>query len=143
MAELTLTDILDGISLKLHASYPSGHIYAGSIPQGIKPGDFNIISVITEQERKLGVRYSQTAVFDVIYYGRSADVSEYTAIAGKAMLLLSDITTPGGDILHASQVSSRTDTDTKTLHISLTFNVFVYIPEDLATMATLQIEQES
>lgn len=143
MAELVLTDILDGISLRLHSAYPKAHIHAGSIKQGIKQGDFNIISVIAEQERKLGVRYSQTTVFDVIYYGSSADVSEYTAIAGKAMPLLSDITTPGGDILHASQVSSRTDTDMKVLHINLTFNVFVYIPEDLATMATLQIEQES
>lgn len=143
MAKLALSDILDGISLKLHAAYPAAQIHAGSIKQGIKPGDFNIINVITEQERKLGVRYSQTAVFDVVYYGRSANADEYLKIAGDAMLLLSDIETPQRDILHAASVSSRIDSEEKVLHIGLTFNVLVYINEDVETMATLQIEQES
>lgn len=143
MAKLTLTDILDGISLKLHSAYPAGHIYAGSIPQGIKPGDFNIISVTAAQEHKLGVRYSQTAVFDVVYYGRSAECEEYTGIANDAMLLLSDIVTPNGDLLHASFASSRIDTDEKALHIQLSFDVRVCIKADATKMDKLKIEQES
>lgn len=142
MAKLILTDILDGISLALHAAYPTANIFSGSIEQGISPGDFNIINVVAEQEHKLGVRYSQTAVFDVVYYGSSANVDAYTGIATDAMLILDSVATPAGDILHAKSMSSRIDTDEKALHIGITYDAQVFLPEEKVEMRTLKIEQE-
>ena len=142
MAELVFTDILDGISLKLHTAYPTAHIFAGSVPQGVAPGDFNIINVTASQEKRLGKQYARSAAFDIVYYGDSANADTYLPIADAVMLLLADIVTPDGDILHAGNMASRIDTEEKVLHITLDFAARVYVSEALTPMASLKIEQE-
>lgn len=142
MAKVTYNDILDGISLALHTAYPTACIYSGTIEQGISPGDFNIINVTTAQEHKLGARFTRTAVFDVVYYGLTADSSEYTGIANDLMLLLDDIVVASTDILHAVSLAGKVDTDEKALHVTVTYAVQVYIPGTGTAMEELAIVQE-
>lgn len=43
MSEISFSSIYDGVSLALHAAFPSVQVHGGNVKQGLNPGDLNVI----------------------------------------------------------------------------------------------------
>lgn len=139
MSEISFNSIRDGVSLALHAAFPSpAQIHGGGVKQGLHPGDFNVVMPGAGHSQELGQRYKRTPIVDVIYYPRK-DNSECYDIADQLTNLLESITTPEGDVVHAASCTwSVTD---GVLHMLLAYDHFVYRPREEIMMGELKIDQ--
>lgn len=136
--ELDYQQIYDGITLALHAAFPSIRIFGENIQQGLTPGDINVIPVNTEENAQIGTRARRDAVFDVIYY--PPDDGKYEACLEMQHLIpqaLQTITTPNGDKLHCLRFSGTTD---DVLHVIVSYPHFVYVPAAKDVMEQLTIQ---
>lgn len=140
MSEITFNSIYDGVSLALHAAFPDAQVHGGEVKQGLTPGDFNVIMPSMPHSKKVGQRWRRTPLLDVIYYPKSNYTAECYDAAHQLTQVLADITTPEGDVIHASTCEC-TVTD-GVLHVSLQYPHCVYIPNEQDVMETLQIKTE-
>lgn len=141
MAEINFTSITDGVSLALHTAFPSCQVHGGDVKQGLEPGDFNVIMPGAGHSKEVGARYRRTPTVDVIYYPKEHPYNaECSDMAQQLTLLLGSITTPQGDIIHAS--SCEWQVDGGVLHVLLEYPHFAYIPQEQELMETLTISQE-
>ena len=101
MAEVNFNSIYDGVSLALHAAFPAAQVHGGNVKQGLKPGDFNVIMPGAGHAKEVGQRYKRTPTVDVIYYPKAGDAECY-GMAHRLSFVLGSITTPEGDIIHAT-----------------------------------------
>lgn len=139
MAEINLNSIFDGVSLALHAAFPTSQVHGGEVKQGLKPGDFNVRIPGAGHAKEVGHRYRRTPMVNVIYYPASGEVDCYDKAHQMAQALWS-IKTPEGDIIHASSCEWKL-TD-GVLHVFLRYDHFVRVPQEQTLMETLKIEQE-
>lgn len=139
MAEINFNSIFDGVSLALHAAFPASQVHGGNVKQGLKPGDFNVIMPGAGHAKEVGHRYRRTPLVDVIYYPTGGEVDCYDK-AHQMVQALGSITTPEGDIIHASSCEWKL-TD-GVLHVLLQYDHFVRVPQEQPLMETLKIEQE-
>ena len=68
MSEISFSSIYDGVSLALHAAFPSVQVHGGNVKQGLNPGDLNVIMPSAGNTRQVGTRFLRTPTLDVIYY---------------------------------------------------------------------------
>lgn len=139
MSEIGSNSIRDGVTLALHAAFPDPtRIHGGDVGQGLSPGDFNVILTGAGHAQVVGRRYKRTPTIDVIYYPREGG-SECYDVADRLTAVLESITTPEGDVIHASSCS-WTIAD-GVLHMLLGYDHSVYRPREEIMMETLKIDQ--
>lgn len=140
MSEISFNSIRDGVSLALHAAFPAPtQIHGGEVKQGLKPGDFNVTMPAAGHAKEVGPRYRRSPTLDVIYYPRK-DNTECYDVADKLTAVLESITTPEGDVVHAT--SCGWTITGGVLHVLVTYDHFVRVPQERIMMETLKIEQE-
>jgi len=139
MSEISFNSIRDGVTRALHAAFPAPvQIHGGDVKQGLRPGDFNVVMPGAGHRQELGQRYKRTPTLDVIYYPRE-DKTECYSMADQLTAVLESITTPEGDIVHATSCTwSVTD---GVLHVLLTYDHFAYRPREEIMMGELKIDQ--
>lgn len=141
MANINFNSIFDGVTLALHAAFPDSRVHGGNVKQGLKPGDFNVIMPGAGHAKEVGQRYRRAPEFDVIYYPKtSPHAAECYDVADQLMVVLGSITTPEGDIIHASSLKWQMQDDV--LHIMAEYAHCVHIPLVQEAMETLTIKQE-
>ncbi|MDE6261589.1 MAG: hypothetical protein K2M42_12190 [Oscillospiraceae bacterium] len=140
MSEISFNSIFDGVSRALHAAFPPPtQIYGDEVKQDLKPGDFNVVMSGAGHKQEVGRRYKRTPTIDVIYYPRE-DNAECYDIADQLTAVLESITTPEGDVVHATSCTwAVTD---GVLHVLLTYDHFVYRPREEVMMGELKIDQK-
>lgn len=139
MAEVNFNSIYDGVSLALHAAFPAAQVHGGNVKQGLKPGDFNVIMPGAGHAKEVGQRYKRTPTVDVIYYPKAGDAECY-GMAHRLSFVLGSITTPEGDIIHATGCEWTLAEDV--LHVLLSYDHFVRVPLEQENMETLKINEE-
>lgn len=139
MSEISFNSIRDGVSLALHAAFPSVQIHGGSVKQGLKAGDFNVVMPVAGHKQEVGQRYKRTPTVDVIYYPQK-DNAECYDVTDQLTAVLESITTPAGDVVHAA--SCTWNVTDGVLHVLLTYDHFVYRPHEEVMMGELEIEQK-
>lgn len=141
MSNINFGSIYDGVTLALHAAFPQSQVHGGNVKQGLNAGDFNVIMPGAEHTKEVGHRYRRTPELDVLYYPKTAPcAAECYDVAHQLMAVLGSITTPEGDIIHAS--SLKWQVQDNVLHILVEYAHCVYIPQVQEAMGTLKIEQE-
>lgn len=139
MSEISFNSILDGVSLALHAAFPApAQIHGGDVKQGLKAGDFNVVMPGAGHGQEVGQRYKRTPTVDVIYYPRK-DNAECYDVADQLTAVLESITTPEGDVVHAT--SCTWNVTDGVLHVLLNYDHFTYRPRDEVMMGELKIDQ--
>lgn len=139
MPEISFNSIRDGVTLALHAAFPAPtQIHGGDVKQGLKAGDFNVVMPGAGHNQELGQRYKRTPVIDVIYYPRK-DNTECYDVADQLTGVLESITTPEGDIVHAT--SCTWNVSDGVLHMLLAYEHFAYRPRGEVVMGELKIDQ--
>ena len=101
MSEISFKSIYDGVSLALHAAFPAVQVHGGNVKQGLNPGDLNVVMPSAGQSKQVGERFLRTPTLDVIYYPK-VGVAECCEVADQLTMLLRDITTPEGDLIHCT-----------------------------------------
>lgn len=140
MSEISFNSILDGVSLALHAAFPGPvQVHGDEVKQGLQPGDFNVIMPGATHAQEVGLRYRRTPTLDVIYYPKQGQ-AECCAVADQLTTVLESITTPEGDVVHAT--SCEWTVTSGVLHVLVTYDHFVRISQEQDMMETLKIEQE-
>lgn len=139
MAEISFNQIFDGVSLALHAAYPSALIHGGTVKQDLHPGDFNVIPLTPNQTAQMGSRFQRAITFDVIYYptdagGRAECLDKANELPG----VLGTITTPNGDKVHCYKFEANVEDDA--LHCVISYKHFAHINTVGDPMETLTIE---
>lgn len=139
MSEINFNSIFDGVSLAVSAVFPDSKVRGGATSQGVTAGDFNVTLASAVHTREVGQRFKRTPTVDVIYYpiGGAADCYEKADVLA---LALGSITTPEGDIIHATSCNWKVEDDV--LHVLLTYDHHIYIPQDHDPMETLRVTQE-
>jgi hypothetical protein len=139
MSEINFNSIYDGVSLALHAAFPDVQVHGGEVKQGLIPGDLNVIMPGAGNAKEVGQRYRRTPTVDVIYYPKEGRAECYD-MAHRLTLVLGDITTPQGDLIHARSMDWNVTDDV--LHMIVSYDHFVYIQQEQDMMETLTIKQE-
>lgn len=140
MSEISFNSIFDGVSLAVHAAFPApAQVHGGGVKQGLKPGDFNVTMPAASHAQEVGQRYRRSPTLDVIYYPKR-DNAECYDVADRLTAVLESITTPEGDVVHAT-ACEWTVTD-GVLHVLVTYDHFVRRSPEHTMMETLKIEQE-
>ena len=140
MSEISFNSIWDGVTLALHAAFPApARIYGDEVKQDLKPGDFNVVMPGAGHNLELTRRYKRTPTLDVIYYPKHGKAECYD-VADQLTAVLESITTPEGDVVHAT--TCEWTVTGGVLHVLVTYDHFVCAPQDHIMMETLQIEQE-
>ncbi len=122
--ELDYNQIFDGVTLALHAAFPTKQIFGGSVQQGVEPGDINVIPVNTEETAQIGKRAARTITFDVIFYPPDENRTEACLeMQHKLPRVLGLITTPNGDKLHCLRF---TCSEQDAMHFIVSYPHFVY-----------------
>lgn len=139
MSEISFNSIRDGVTLALHAAFPAPvQIHGGDAKQGVKAGDFNVVMPGAGHHLEVGQRYKRTPILDVIYYPRK-DNAECYEVADRLAVVLESITTPEGDVVHATSCEwSVTD---GVLHMLVAYDHFAYRPREEIMMGELKIDQ--
>ena len=101
MSEISFKSIFDGVSLALHAAFPAVQVHGGNVKQGLNPGDLNVVMPSAGQSRQVGERFLRTPTLDVIYYPK-VGTAECCEMADQLIMLLRDIATPEGDLIHCT-----------------------------------------
>lgn len=138
MAELNYNQIFDGVSLALHKAFPSARVHGGNVEQDLKPGDFNITPITTNEIAQISTRARRSITFDVIYYppgegSREVCLDMQSVLSG----VIGTITTPNGDILHCLKFEGNITEDA--LHCIVSYPHFVYSENTGDAMETLTI----
>lgn len=102
-------------------------------------GDFNVIMPGAGHAKEAGQRYKRTPTVDVIYYPKAGDAGCY-GMAHRLSFVLGSITTPEGDIIHATGCEWTLAEDV--LHVLLSYDHFVRVPLEQENMETLKINEE-
>lgn len=140
MSEISFNSIFDGVSLAVHAAFPAPvQVHGSEVRQGLKPGDFNVTMPGAGHSPEQGRRYKRTPVIDVIYYPRCGRAECY-AVADKLTAVLESITTPEGDVVHAT--GCEWNVTGGVLHVIATYGHFVRVPREHIMMEAIKIEQE-
>ena len=140
MSEISFNSIFDGVSLAVHAAFPAPmQVHGGEVKQGLKPGDFNVTMPTASHAQEVGPRYRRSPTLDVIYYPKRDNAECYT-VADRLTAVLGSITTPEGDVVHAT--SCEWTVTGGVLHVLVTYDQFVRVPQEHIMMETLKIEQE-
>ena len=139
MAEISFTQVFDGVTLALHAAFPSALIHGGIVKQDLRPGDFNVIPLTPSHAAKMGSRFQRTNTFDVIYYptdtgGRAECLEKANVLPG----VLGTITTPNGDKVHCYKFESNIEDDA--MHCVVSYVHFAYKVSTGDSMETLSLE---
>lgn len=139
MSEISFKSIFDGVSLALHAAFPAVQVHDGNVKQGLNPGDLNVVMPSAGQSRQVGGRFFRTPTLDVIYYPKER-AAECCEIADQLIMLLQDITTPEGDLVHCT--NSEWSIEGDVLHVLVSYDYYAYIPREQVLMEILDIEME-
>ncbi len=139
MSEIGFNSIFDGVTLALHTAFPApARVHGDEVKQGLKPGDFNVTMPSAGHSLELTRRYKRTPILDVIYYPKCGKAECYD-VADKLTSVLESITTPAGDVIHATSCE-WTVTD-GVLHVLVGYDHFVYKTREEILMETLKIDQ--
>ena len=139
MSEISFNSIRDGVSLALHTAFPApAEIHGGNVKQGLKAGDFNVVMPGAGHNLELTRRYKRTPTLDVIYYPKHGKAECYD-VADRLTAVLESITTPEGDVVHAT--SCEWTVTGGVLHVLVGYDHFVYKPSEEIMMETLKIDQ--
>ena len=139
MSEISFKSIYDGVSLALHAAFPAVQVHGGNVKQGLNPGDLNVVMPSAGQSKQVGERFLRTPTLDVIYYPK-VGVAECCEVADQLTMLLRDITTPEGDLIHCTNCEWTIEEGV--LHVLVSYDHHAYIPQEPVLMDTLDIEME-
>lgn len=139
MSEISFKSIFDGVSLALHAAFPAVQVHGGNVKQGLNPGDLNVVMPSAGQSRQVGERFLRTPTLDVIYYPK-VGAAECCEMADQLIMLLRDITTPEGDLIHCT--NSEWSIEEGVLHVMVSYDHHICIPQEPVLMETLDIEME-
>ena len=139
MSEISFKSIYDGVSLALHAAFPAVQVHGGNVKQGLNPGDLNVVMPSAGQSKQVGERFLRTLTLDVIYYPK-VGVAECCEVADQLTMLLRDITTPEGDLIHCTNCEWTIEEGV--LHVLVSYDHHAYIPQEPVLMETLDIEME-
>lgn len=139
MSEISFKSIFDGVSLALHAGFPAVQVHGGNVKQGLNPGDLNVVMPSAGQSKQVGERFLRTPTLDVIYYPK-VGVAECCEVADQLTMLLRDITTPEGDLIHCTNCEWTIEEGV--LHVLVSYDHHAYIPQEPVLMETLDIEME-
>ena len=139
MSEISFSSIYDGVSLALHAAFPSVQVHGGNVKQGLNPGDLNVIMPSAGNTRQVGTRFLRTPTLDVIYYPKEG-MAECCEVAETLVHALEDITTPDGDLVHCT--SCEWSVEEGVLHVLVEYDHHVYTPREQDVMETLDLEME-
>ena len=139
MSEISFKSIYDGVSLALHAAFPAVQVHGGNVKQGLNPGDLNVVMPSAGQSKQVGERFLRTPTLDVIYYPK-VGVAECCEVADQLTMLLRDITTPEGDLIHCTNCEWTIEEGV--LHVLVSYDHHAYIPQEPVLMETLDIEME-
>ena len=91
------------------------------------------------QSKQVGERFLRTPTLDVIYYPK-VGVAECCEVADQLTMLLRDITTPEGDLIHCTNCEWTIEEGV--LHVLVSYDHHAYIPQEPVLMETLDIEME-
>ena len=139
MSEISFNSIFDGVTLALHAAFPApARIFGEEVKQDLKSGDFNVIMPGAGHDLELTGRYKRTPTLDVIYYPKCGKAECYD-VADQLTTVLESITTPEGDVVHAT--SCAWTVTGGVLHVLVEYDHFVYKPREDVMMETLTIDQ--
>lgn len=139
MAALTFKSVYDAVTLALHAAFPAVQVHGGNVKQGLNPGDLNVVMPAAEQSKQVGERFFRSPTLDVIYYPKDG-AAECCDVADQLTLILRDITTPEGDLIHCT--NCEWSIEEGVLHVMVRYDHHVYIPQEQVLMETLDIEME-
>lgn len=138
MAEISTQAVIDAVTLALRGAYPHATILDDEAKQGIKPGAFIVQLVTAEQQKLMGQRYHRTPLLDVIYFS-SNSAEECTRVGDNLCMVLGEVTTPCGDLLHGSGVNWSIEDGV--LHFMVLYNHNVLLPRERAEMETLKVKE--
>ena len=139
MSEISFNSIFDGVSLALHAAFPPPtQIHGDKVKQGLEPGDFSVVMSRAGHRLELTGRYKRTPALDVIYYPKGGR-AECHEVADQLTDILESITTPEGDVIHAT--SCEWDVTDGVLHVLVAYDHHVYKTRGEIMMETLKIDQ--
>ncbi len=140
MSGMSFNSIFDSVSLAVHAAFPAPvQVHGGEVKQGLNPGDFNVAMPAASHTQEVGPRYRRSPTLDVIYYPKHGNAECYD-VADKLTAVLESITTPEGDVVHAT--ACEWTVTSGVLHVLVTYDHFVRVPQEHIMMETLKIEQE-
>ena len=114
-------------------------VHGGNVKQGLTPGDLNVVMPSAGQSKQVGERFLRTPTLDVIYYPK-VGAAECCEMADQLIMLLRDITTPEGDLIHCT--NSEWSIEEGVLHVMVSYDHHIYIPQEPVLMETLDIEME-
>lgn len=122
MAELTFSQVRDGIIAALNAAYPDAPIFSDTAPQDVADGSFNVIFVNAREREKLKDYRTYSATFDVIYYADRNNVTDdILRVSTDLPFLLETIKTPSGAKAHPEGDVETVLNDDETLHCVVTY----------------------
>jgi len=140
VSEISFNSIFDGVSLALRAAFPAPvQIHGDEVKQGLRPGDFNVVMPGATHAQEVGPRYRRSSTLDVIYYPRQGRAECY-ATADRLTAVLESITTPEGDVVHVTNCDWTVTGEV--LHMLVTYDHFVRVPQEQIVMEALKIKQE-
>lgn len=140
MSEISFKSIYDGVSLALHAAFPAVQVHGGNVKQGLNPGDLNVVMPSAGQSKQVGERFPPHPYPGCHLLPQGLGVAECCEVADQLTLLLRDITTPEGDLIHCTNCEWTIEEGV--LHVLVSYDHHAYIPQEPVLMETLDIEME-
>ena len=139
MSKITFKSIYDGVCLALRAAFPPpAQILGCGAEQEIGPGDLRVVMLGAEQVQQTGRRYKRTPTLEVAYRPGQEDAA-CCAAAERLTGALESITTPEGDVLHAT--GCRWTDSGGLLHVQVAYGHFTYRPCEELNMGEFKLEQ--
>lgn len=138
-----LNEIITGIATALGTTFgPDYRVYENDVKQGLTEPCFFVATLKPDQTPMLGDRSHWRFPFDIHFFPKKPGTNEELYnMAEQLSLALRYITLPNGDLLRGLSISFEAVDGV--LHFFITYNMTVYIPKELPTMETLEIDQHT
>lgn len=105
--EITIEDIINGISIKLNSCFGDGFtIYTDEIPQGFAKPSFGVMFLSLTQSRRIDGRWFVSALFDISYFTDKGRV-DASSQALKTQWAMKDITLVNGNRILGKEFNSE------------------------------------
>ena len=100
MAKISLSSVLDGITLALHEAFPDTKIHGDTVTQNLADGDIQVVGFISGFADEPAEREKATVNVTVAYYpSAEGGICECISAGEKMKKALGMIKTPEGDII--------------------------------------------
>ena len=129
MNKISFKEMYDAVSRKIKTAYPQKKIRSSSIHQNLEVGEFNLIPLSATITNQIGNRVQIKVIFDCLYYCESYE--EMLDISQDLPLVLSQVKTKSGDVIHGLLNNPTTEFADDVLHCIVSYECFGLVNEVL------------